>query len=140
MIDARKLKVCSVEELIEALHPVQASAIHADRFEVAFWELRQMKSNISAVLSFTLYSLEKHDINSELRHVMEEVRRECILINGMISRIMFRKRWLFLASKREDTNEALTHYESMTSAACRMCLLVAPELGNNLLGAFLGAS
>jgi hypothetical protein len=131
------MNVRSVEELIETLHPVQASAIHADRFEVAFWELRQMKSNVSAVLSFATYSLAtRADSDPELLQAIDEVRRECIVINGMISRIMFRKRWLFSASKIEDATDALLHYEGLTSAACRMCLMVAPELGNNLLSAF----
>lgn len=137
MIDVRKIEVRSVEELIEALHPVQASAIRADEFEVAFWELRQMKSNVSAVLSFATYSAATRvESDPELLQVVDEVRRECILINGMISRIMFRKRWLFSASKIEDLCDALLHYEGMTSTACRMCLIVAPELGNNLLSAF----
>jgi hypothetical protein len=137
MIDVRKFEVRSVEELIEALHPIHASAIHADQFEVAFWELRQMKSNVSAVLSFATYSAAtRAESDPELLQVVDEVRRECILINGMISRIMFRKRWLFASSKVEDVCEAFLHYEGMTRAACRMCLMVAPELGNNLLSAF----
>jgi hypothetical protein len=96
-----------------------------------------MKNNISAVLSFTSYSLGADKAKDpEFRYVVDEVRRECLLINGMISRIMFRKRWLFSVSKVEDAREVLTHYEDMASAACRMCLLLAPELGNNLLSAF----
>ncbi len=96
-----------------------------------------MKSNISAVLSFTSFSLSQETANDpEFRHVVDEVRRECLLINGMISRIMFRQRWLFSVSKVEDAREVLAHYEEMAGAACRMCLLLAPELGNNLLSAF----
>lgn len=134
MIDIRKVEVRSIEELVEALHPVQASVNAADCSEATLSELRQMKKNISAVLSFTSYSLRTEG-DSELRHVHDEVRRECILINGMISRIMFRKRWLFASSKIEDICDVLAHYEAMTGAACRMCLMVAPELGNELLSA-----
>ena len=137
MIDVRKLEVRSIEELILALHPVQTSAIYSSRYEAALAELRLMKNNISAVLSFTSYSLSEDKANDpEFRHVIDEVRRECLLINGMISRIMFRQRWLFSVSRIEDACEVLIHYEDMASAACRLCLLLAPELGNNLLSAF----
>ena len=137
MIDVRKIEVRTIEELIQALHPVQVAVINSDLFEAALAELRLMKNNISAVLSFTSYSLAADTAKDvEFRHVVDEVRRECLLINGMISRIMFRKRWLFSVSKIEDACEVLAHYEDMASAACRMCLFVEPELGNNLLNAF----
>jgi hypothetical protein len=137
MIDSRKIEVRSIEELIQALHPVEASAINSNRFETVLPELRHMKANISAVLSFTSYSLrEKKAEDPEFHYLIDEVRRECLLINGMISRIMFRQRWLFSVSKLEDACEVLAHYEDMAGAACRMCLFVAPELGNNLLNAF----
>ncbi|MGA3127659.1 MAG: hypothetical protein ABSD13_13175 [Candidatus Korobacteraceae bacterium] len=137
MIDVRKVEVQSIEELILALHPIHASVIDLDHTEAALSELRNIKNNVSAVLSFTSYSLNGDMANDpEFRHVIDEVRRECLLINGIISRIMFRQRWLFSASKVEDACEVLAHYEDMASAACRMCLLFAPELGNNLLSAF----
>ena len=137
MIDIRQIEVQSIEELILALHPVQSSAINSNRLDAAIAELRQMKSNITAVLSFTSHSaVVDMASDPELRHVIDEVRRECLLINGMISRIMFRQRWLFSVSKVEDACDVMAHYEDMASAACRMCLIFAPELGNNLLSAF----
>jgi hypothetical protein len=137
MIDVRKVEVQSIEELILALHPVQASVIGLNRAEATLSELRKIKDNVSAVLSFTSYSLNKDRADDpEFRHIIDEVRRECLLINGLISRIMFRQRWLFSTSKIEEVREVLAHYEDMASAACRMCLLFAPELGNNLLKAF----
>ncbi len=137
MIDVRKIEVRSIGELILALHPVRAAAINSNRFEAAISELRLMKSNITAVLSFTSFSLSEDTANDpEFRHVVDEVRRECLLINGMISRIMFRQRWLFSVSKIEDACDVLVHYQDMAGAACRMCFFLAPELGNNLLNAF----
>ena len=137
MIDVRKIEVQSIEELILALHSVHAAAINSDHFEAAISELRLMKSNVSAVLSFTSYSLcEDSAEEPEFRYIVDEVRRECLLINGMISKIMFRQRWLFASSRIKDACDILAHYEDMAGAACRMCLLVSPELGNNLLSAF----
>jgi hypothetical protein len=137
MIDARKVEVQSIEELILALHPIQTSAINSETLEAALSELRLMKRNISALLSFTSYSLQENiDPDSDLRHVIDEVRRECLLANGLISRILFRQRFPFALGKLENSYEILAHYEDMASAACRMCLLFAPEQGNNLLSAF----
>lgn len=137
MIDVRRMEVRSIDELIAALHPIQASAIQADRADAALSELRLMKKNISAVLSFTAHSVQsKKEADAEFRQVAEEVRRECLLINGMISRIIFRRRWLFSISKIENARDVLAHYQEMTSAACRMCLMVSPRLGNNLLSSF----
>lgn len=137
MIDVRRIDVRSIDELIEALHPIQASAIQAGLMDTAISELRQMKKNISAILSFTAHSMQsKKETDAEFRRVVEEVRRECLQINGMISRIIFRKRWLFSVSKIENACDVLARYEEMTSAACRMCLMVKPKLGNNLLGSF----
>ena len=137
MIDVRKIEVQSIEELILALHPVQSSAIKSNRLEAAIAELRLMKNNISAVLAFTSHSrVEEMAADPELRHVIDEVRRECLLINGMISRIMFRQRWMFSMNRIDNACDVVAHYEDMANAACRMCLIFAPELGNNLLSAF----
>jgi hypothetical protein len=137
MIDVRKIEVRSIEELILILHPVQASTIQSDSFEDCKAELRLMKNNISAILSFTSSSLgQNQSEDEEFRHVVDEVRRECLLVNGMISSILFRKRWLFAKAKVQDACDVLAHYEDMANAACRMCLMMAPELGNNFLSAF----
>jgi hypothetical protein len=138
MIDGRKIQVRSIEELIQCLHPVEPSLINSNLSEAALSELRVMKSNISAVLSFTSYSLGHEGVENdpEFRLLIDEVRRACLAINGMISRIMFRQRWLFSSSKLEEACEVLARYEDMAGVARRMCLLHAPELGNNLLTAF----
>jgi len=137
MLDGQKYQVHSVEELIQALHPVQASAIFSDRVEMALPELRQMKNNISAVLSFVSFSLGDETLqNPEFRRAIEDVRRECLMINGVISRIIFRQRWLFSLSKVENARDVLAKYERMATATYRMCQISAPELGVNLLGAF----
>jgi hypothetical protein len=135
MIDLRRTEVRSIEQLIETLHPIQISAIRSERFDTTLSELRQMRNNITAVLAFTCHS-ESAGEETELRRVVDEVRRECLLINGMISRIMFRKRWLFSVSKIEETCEVLAHYKDLTRAARRMCRIVAPEQDRNLLNAF----
>lgn len=135
MLDVRKLDVRSIDDLIQALHPVQ-DLTDSHHFEVTLAELRLMKNNISAVLSFVASVGEHKADDPEFREVLDEVRRECLLINGMISRIIFRQRWLFSVSKAEDACAVLAHYKDLASAAFRMCLLVAPELGDNLLSAF----
>lgn len=135
MLDARKFNVRSIDDLIVALHPVQ-NFTGSPHFETTLADLRQMKNNISAVLSFTACVSEDKTNAPEFSKVLDEMRRECLLINGMISRIIFRQRWLFSVSKAEEAHEVLAHYKDLASATCRMCRLVAPELGANLLSAF----
>ncbi len=134
MINARKLGLRSVEELIAALHPTLGAAC-AD--ETALPRLRLIKSNISAVLSYTLYSVpDPAADNPEYRRTVEDIRRQCLMINGIISRIMFRQRWLFAKSTIEEIREVLERYEQVAGAACRICLMRAPQLRQVLLSSF----
>jgi hypothetical protein len=134
MIDARKLELRSVEELVAALQPIRGAAFDDD---TALPRLRLIKSNISAVLSFTLCSVQEPAANDpEYRRTVEDLRRQCLMINGMISRIMFRQRWLFAKSTIKEISEVLERYEQMAGAACRMCLVTAPKLRQVLLSSF----
>ena len=137
MIDVRKIEVQSIGELILALHPVQAAghqfqSLRGRDLRVAPDE----EQHHGRAFLHLLFPREDTANDPEFRHVVDEVRRECLLINGMISRIMFRQRWLFSVSKIEDACDVLAHYQDMAGAACRMCFFLAPELGNNLLNAF----
>jgi len=137
MIDGRKHEVRSIEELIEALHPVESLALGSDDFEASLMELRLMKSNISAVLSFTRYSLGKGQAeDAELHALLDDVRSRCLGINAMISRAIFRQRWLFKVSKLEESCEILRNYREMAEAARCLCLRLSPESGNQLRHAF----
>jgi hypothetical protein len=134
MLDAQKIELRSIEELIVALRPIRSTLSNSDSDQATLPHLRLIKSNISAVLSFTCHSGREDD--PEFRHVIEDIRRQCLMINGMISRMMFRQRWLFSVSRIEDIGEVLAHYEEIAGAVCRMCLLSTPKLRNDLLSAF----
>lgn len=135
MLDVRKFDVRSIDDLIQALYPLQTLAV-SNCFDATPFELRLMKSNISAVLSLVASIDEDKAGDAEVCELMDDVRRKCLLMNGMISRTLFRKRWLFSVSKAEDACEILAHYEAMADAANRMCRRIAPELGDNLMRAF----
>ncbi len=134
MIDAWKIEVQSIEELIRVLRPIRSAALDD---EATLPCLRLIRSNISAVLSFTFYSGARAAANNpEHSQIVEDIRRQCLMINGMISRIMFRRRWLFAKNTIEDVREVLTHYEQIAGAACRMCSITTPKLRDVLLGSF----
>ncbi|HVJ04708.1 MAG TPA: hypothetical protein VM578_03435 [Candidatus Saccharimonadales bacterium] len=134
MIDARKIEVRSIEELIAALRPIRSEALDD---ESTLPRLRLMRSNISAVLSFTIFSSgEAVANNPEYRQDIEDVRRQCLMINGIVSRIMFRQRWLFAKSTIEDVSEVLDRYEQIAAAACRICSITTPKLRDVLLCSF----
>ncbi len=137
MIDIRTVEVRSIEGLIAALRPIQAQRLSSELLPTTLTELRAMRSNVSAVLSFTSFSLrDELAENPEYKKLIDDVRRECLMINGMVSRLIFRERWLFSVCKVEDACEVLAHYDDMARAVCRLCRLNAPELDNNLLSAF----
>jgi hypothetical protein len=137
MVNGDYIELRSVEDLIQALQRVDASAIQSGHRDAIAGELQRIKKNVSAILIFTSYSASQAmGEDSELRHAVEEVRRQCLLVNGMISRMQVRLWSPIGSNKVEYALDVLTHYHEMTRAACRMCMLFAPEQGNNLAQAF----
>ena len=137
MIDVRKIEVQSIEELILALHPVQSSAINSNRLDAAIAELRQMKSNITAVLSFTSHSAVVgygKRSRASARHRRSAPRVSADQWNDLANHVP--PALVVLREQDRGRLRRMAHYEDMASAACRMCLIFAPELGNNLLSAF----
>jgi hypothetical protein len=135
MIDGERIAVLSIEELILALEPVDATAIQSDDRRTMYAQLRRMKNNMSAVLAFTSssFAVQSGD-DPELRYLVDQLRGECLLINGMISKLMLR-RFAFLDTVKYAQN-VLDQYEEMAGVACRMCMMLAPQSGNNLARAF----
>lgn len=131
MFNSEHIEVQSIEELILAVQPVDVNAIQSGDREPVMAELRRMKKNTTAVLSFTSYSLTKKLADRELQYALNELRRECLVINGMISKMLFLQ-WPKNSSMAEHLTEVLSSYQEMTGSACRMCLLSAPELSNKL--------
>ncbi len=119
----------SVEQLIADLEHIEVSELQSDIRANVRAELKRMKRNISAVLRFVAHSsavLETAE-NPELNQAICEVRRECLLINGMISRVLFLQtfwaspeRWARYAAN------ATTHYAEMAQAACQICRFADP--------------
>jgi hypothetical protein len=118
----------SVEELISNLEHIEESELQSDIRANVQAELKRMKRNLSTVLRFVSHSsvLETSD-NPELRKAILDVRRECLLINSMISKVLFLQifraapeRWAQYASR------ATAHYGEMAQAACQICLIAAP--------------
>ena len=127
----------SIETLISNLEHIEASELHSDIRANVRAELKRMKRNISAVLRFVAHSspLEAAD-SPELRKAILDVRRECLLINGMISRVLFLQvfsarpeRWASYAAR------AVEHYAEMTHAACQICLIAMPRHAQQLANA-----
>jgi hypothetical protein len=131
-------RVRSIEELILNLERVDESALQSDHRETVRAELGRMRKNLSAVLAFVSHCSRQgwtHD--PELGQALHKVRRECLLINRLISRMMIlqalpvsKRRWV------QYTSPVLAHYAQMTDAARQMCLRTTPQLVDNLLVAF----
>ncbi|MFB3916076.1 MAG: hypothetical protein ACE14M_05070 [Terriglobales bacterium] len=131
MFNSEHIEVQSIEELILAVQPVDVDAIQSGERDAVYAELRRMKKNTSAILSFTSHSLTKKLADRELQYALNELRRECLVINGMISKMLLLQ-WPKNSALTEHIVEILSSYQEMTGSACRMCLLSAPELSNKL--------
>ncbi len=135
MPDGESTIVRSIEELILVLAPVETVALQSEDRRAVFAQLRRMKKNISAVLAFTSSSFVDRSRNDpELRAVVKQLRGECLLINNMIAKLMLR-RFAFLDPVKQ-IRVVLDQYEEKAGVACRMCMLFAPQSGNNLARAF----
>jgi hypothetical protein len=125
MLDDKQFDAASIETLISALEHIEEGELQTDIRQNVCAELKRIKKNVSAVLSFADHSRLPDD--PELRKAASEIRGEGIAINAMISRI------LLLYSLRvgrgicmERTEQVLDHYRRVAAAACQMCRLVAP--------------
>lgn len=136
MVDDALLQLNSFEDLIAALQPINASTFACGTANDCMVELKLMKRNISAVLRFTSGSATQAAVEQdpEMEYLVNEIRRECLLINGMISRMTL-TRW-FSGLNTDRAQEVLSQYMDMAGASCRLCLSLSPNLGNQLSHSF----
>lgn len=125
MLDDQQFDASSIETLISALEHIEEGELQTDIRQNVCAELKRIKRNVSAVLSFVDHSRLPGD--PELRAAASEIRREGIAINATISRV------LLLYTLRvgrgictDRTGQVLNRYRRMADAACQMCRLVAP--------------
>jgi Zn-dependent oligopeptidase len=134
MLDDRKLDVLSIEELISRLEHVDENELQSDIRANVCAELRRIKRNLTAVLSFFEHS--RLPENPDLRQAASDVRRECIQLNAMISRILvlfyFRIGQRFCMAA---TSKAFDRYRGMAEAACQICQSLAPAYTVSMAGA-----
>lgn len=131
MLDDRRLDVHSFEELISRLEHIDESELQSDIRANVCAELRRIKRNLSAVLSLVDHS--RLPENPDLRRQASSIRRECILLNAMISRILVL--YYFRIGQRvcmAATSKAVLRYREMSEAACQMCQLVAPSYAESM--------
>jgi hypothetical protein len=131
MLDDRQFDISSMEELMSKLEHIEESELYSDIRQNVCAELKRIKRNVSAVLSFVDHSRLPNDPELILRAT--EIRRDCIAINAMISRILL----LYMVRMgqqrcREATERVLGKYRGMAEATCQMCQLIAPSFAPSL--------
>jgi hypothetical protein len=137
MFRVKKKEPQSIDELIAALEHIEESELQSDIPANVRAELKRMKRNISSILSFVSHSQFLEDgMSPELRRVIRDVRRDCLLINSMISKALL---MLTLragqAGMAEYTSSAMRKYLELMWDAHAMCLLTAPMQAEELLRA-----
>jgi hypothetical protein len=118
----------SIEQLISILEPIEISELASDIRPNVRAELKRMKRNISAVLRFIGHAAaQPAGGNPELHNAILEVRRECLAINGAVSRILLLQLfWPNPARWTAYTEQAAAHYAQMAQAMRQICLIAAP--------------
>jgi hypothetical protein len=118
----------SLEELIAALEPIDMSELASDIRPNVRVELKRMKRNISAVLRYIAYAAaHPAPENRELHETILEVRRECLRINGTISKVLLLQAlWPHPEKWTAYTERAGAQYAEMAQAMQRICLVAAP--------------
>jgi hypothetical protein len=130
------LEVSSIEQLISRLEHVEESELNSDIRQNVRAELKRIKRNVSAILSFVSHTaVPEVAADLRLRQAIVDVRRECIAINSTISKYLILQTlhadaWLEYSSRISE------QYTAMAEAARQMCALTAPmqlaELTNAL--------
>jgi hypothetical protein len=127
----------SLEQLISALEHIEESELQSDIPANVRAELKRMKRNISAILTFVSHAPRVESAATpELRAAMNEVRRNCLFINGMISKtLLLQALQLGPARIAAYTSRAMAKYAEMMQSAHEMCLIAAPPRAQELLNA-----
>lgn len=121
-----------MEQLISGLEHIEEMQFHSDIPANVRCELQRMRRNISALLSFVSHCNERTGGNDEFSNLLNQVRRQCLLINGMITKCLILqyspslKIWIHYSSR------LLAQYQDMAATARQMCQLAAPQFTEQL--------
>jgi hypothetical protein len=130
MFSAKK-QIHTVDELISHLEHVEIDELQSDIPANVRAELKYMKSNISAILAYVA-ATQDQTVEPELLQAMLAVRRECIALNGMISKALLVMLLPVRATQFATYLSLSSQYESLSRLTHAMCSLAAPQLAANV--------
>lgn len=133
MSDQAANAITSIEELIANLEHIEESELKSDIRQNVRAEVKRMKRNVSAILSFTAYS-RSQQLEPALQQAIVEVRRECLAVNATISKFLILQ-MLHAEAWAEYGSRVLDQYSGVVEAARQMCALAAPMRVQELAGA-----
>ncbi len=125
MLEKVNASVDSIEQLITNLEHVEESELKSDIRQNVRAEMKRIKRNVSSILAFTAQEKASAVDHPELNNALLELRRECISINGTISRFLILQsihadRWI------ESSSRVMEQYAGIAEATRQMCALAAP--------------
>jgi hypothetical protein len=128
----------TIPDLIMLLEPIDVSELASDLRPNVRAELKRMKRNISVVLRFIAYAAaQPAPADPELHQAILEVRRECLHINGTISKVLLLQAlWPNPEKWIAYTTRASQQYAQMAEAMHRICQIAAPQQTQALADAF----
>jgi hypothetical protein len=123
MLNHQQNERTSIEQLISQLEHIEESEIQSDIRANVRAELKRIKRNVSAILAFTSHSPSAD--NPQLQQAVSEVRRECLLINEMISRTLILQA-LHAGTWMNYSSRVAEQYSAMSQAVRHVCVLTSP--------------
>ena len=123
-------EISSFQKLIEALEPIEVDQLHSDIPANVRTELKRMKRNVSAILSFLGNGI---DADSAGGPMLTVIRRECMSLHLTISKVLVLQFFrLDLVMDSQYRTLAMDQYEHLRKALCQVCQILSPQLTEQL--------
>lgn len=135
---SKKESIMSFQQLIDALEHIELDQLHSDIPANVRSELKRMKSNLSAILSFLGNQAHPESaIDPRLTEAINTVRQECMSLHLTISNILLLQFFrLNLVLDSQYPAKAAVQYRLISQAVCEMCQMSSPRLAEQLGSSF----
>ncbi len=131
---SKKESIMSFQQLIGTLEHIELDQLHSDIPANVRSELKRMKSNLSAILSFLGNQADPESaIDPRLTEAINTVRQECMSLHLTISKtLLFQFFRLNLVIDSQRPALAAAQYERISQAVCQICQVFAPQFTEQL--------
>ncbi len=132
-----KTYTSSFQELIDGLEHIEVDQLHSDIPANVRAELKRLKRNLSAILSFLENCEHSTATDPKLSIAIGAVRQECMSLHLTISKILLAQFFhLNVILDLQYPAQAAVQYRRICEQVCEMCQLSSPRLAEQLGSSF----